>query len=70
MNQHIQFNVIYFNCAFTKLIFPKEGNITLATMPAHEIWVKARLSHSCSPSVGLIDFTVTAVSVVFFIVQV
>jgi hypothetical protein len=65
----IQFNVIYFNCAFTKQIVAKEGNRTLATMPAHESWVQARLSHSCSPSVGLVGFTVTAVSVAFCIVQ-
>jgi hypothetical protein len=66
----IQFNVIYFNCAFTKLIVPKEGNRTLATMPARESWVGARLSNSCSPSVGLTAFTVTTVSAVFCIVQV
>jgi hypothetical protein len=38
----IQFNVIYFNCAFTKLIVPKEGNRMLVAMPAHETWVEAR----------------------------
>jgi hypothetical protein len=41
-DETIQCNVIYFNCAFTKLIVPKEGNITLATMPARESWVGAR----------------------------
>jgi hypothetical protein len=66
---YIQFNVIYFNCAFTKLIVPKAGNITLATMPARESWVMARFSHSCSQSVGLIAVTVTTVSVVFCIVH-
>jgi hypothetical protein len=66
----IEFNIIYFNCAFTKLIVPKEGNITLATMPARESWVGARLSNSCYQSVGLIAFTVTIVSVVFCIVQI
>jgi hypothetical protein len=66
----IQFNVIYFNCAFTKLIIPKAGNRTLATMPARESWVVARLSHSCSQSVGLIAVTVTTVSVVFCIIQI
>jgi hypothetical protein len=39
-------------------------------MPARESWVMARLSHSCSQSVGLIDVTVTTVSVVFCIVQI
>jgi hypothetical protein len=66
----IQFNVIYSNCAFTKLIAPKAGNITLATIPAREIWVMARLSHSCFQSIGLIALTVTTVSVVFCIVQI
>jgi hypothetical protein len=66
----IQFNIIYFNCAFTNIIVPKEDNRTLATMPARDSWVGARLSNSCSPSVGLVDFDVTAVSVVFCIVQV
>jgi hypothetical protein len=66
----IKFNVIYFNCAFNKLIFPKEGNITLSTMPARESWVGAWLSNSCSPSIGLIAFTVTTVSVVFCIAQI
>jgi hypothetical protein len=66
----IQFNVIYFNVAFTKLIVPKAGNRTLATMPARESWVGARLSNSCSPSGGLIAFTVTTVSVFFCIVQI
>jgi hypothetical protein len=66
----IKFNVIYFNCAFTELIVPKAGNITLATMPARESWVRARLSHSCSQSVGLIAVTVTTVSVVFCTVQI
>jgi hypothetical protein len=66
----IKFNVIYFNCAFTKLIVPKEGNRTLAAMPARESWVGARLSNYCSPSVGMVDVTVTDVSVVFYIVQV
>jgi hypothetical protein len=56
--QRITFNVIYFNCAFTKIIVPKAGNRTLATMPARESWVGARLSNSCSPSGGLIAFTV------------
>jgi hypothetical protein len=70
ISTHMQFNVIYFNCAFTKLIFPKEDNRTLATMPACESWVGARLSNYCSPSVGLIDFTVTVVSVVFCIFQI
>jgi hypothetical protein len=65
-----KFNVIYFNCAFTKLIVPKEGNRALATMPARESWVGARLSNSCYPSVGLVDLTVTSVSVVFCILQV
>jgi hypothetical protein len=64
------FNVIYFNCAFTKLIVPKLGNRTLATLPGRENWVMARLSHSCSQFVGLIAVTVTTVSVVFCIVQI
>jgi hypothetical protein len=63
-------NVIYCNRAFTKLIVPKEGYRTLSTMPAREIWVGARLSNSCSPSVGVFDFTDTAVSVVFFVFQI
>jgi hypothetical protein len=42
----------------------------LATMPSRESWVGARLSNSCSPSVGLIDFTVTAASVVFCILHI
>jgi hypothetical protein len=66
----MQFNVIYFNCAFTKLIVPKAGNRTLATMPACESWVMARLSHSYSQSVGLIAVTVTTISVVFCIFQI
>jgi hypothetical protein len=37
-----KFNIIYFNCAFTKIIVPKAGNRTLATMPARESWVVAR----------------------------
>jgi hypothetical protein len=64
------FNVIFFNCAFTKLIVPKAGNRTLATMPARESWVMARLSHSCFQSLGLIAVTVTTISVVFCIVQI
>jgi hypothetical protein len=70
MSSTIQFNVIYFNCAFTKLIVPKAGNRTLATMPARKSWVMAQLSHSCSQSVGMIDVTVTTVAVVFCIVQI
>jgi hypothetical protein len=66
----VQFNVILFNCAFTKLIVPKAGNITLATMPARESWLMAPLSHSCSQSVGLIAVTVTTISVVFCIVHI
>jgi hypothetical protein len=68
--KEIQFNVIYFNCAFTKLIVPKAGNRMLAAMPARESYVMARLSHSCYKSFGLIDVAVTTVSVVFCIVQI
>jgi hypothetical protein len=68
VRSHIQFNVIYFNCAFSKLIVPKEGNITLATMPAHKSWVMARLSDSCSPSA--LDIAVNSRSVSFCVIQV
>jgi transcription termination factor NusB len=66
----IQFNIIYFNCAFSKLIFPKEGNITLSTMPVHMRWDMARLSHSCSPSESPLDIAVSSRYVGFYIIQV
>jgi hypothetical protein len=70
MVHDIQFNVIYFNCAFTKLIVPKEGNITLSTMTDHKSFIKAWLSHYCSPSDVLLDFTVISKSVGFSVIQV
>jgi hypothetical protein len=33
----------------------------LATIPAHKSWVRDRLYHSCSQSVGLVDIAETAV---------
>jgi hypothetical protein len=53
----ILFNIIYFNCAFSKLIVPQEGNIMLAKMPAHKSWVVVRLSQSCSLSESTFDVT-------------
>jgi hypothetical protein len=42
---NIQFNIIYVNCAFSKLIIPKEGNRALSTMPAQMSWIMARPGH-------------------------
>jgi hypothetical protein len=66
----IKFNVIYLSCDFTKLIVLKEGNSTLATMPAHNSWVKAWLSDSVSPSDVMLDITVFSKSVGFCFIQV
>jgi hypothetical protein len=47
---NILFIIIIFNCAFSKLIFPKEGNRMLATIHTQKSWAIARLSHHCSTS--------------------
>jgi hypothetical protein len=70
LEENIQFNIIHFNCAFSKLIFPKEGNIKLATMPVHKSWVVVWLSHSCSPSDIPFDVAGDSRSVGFCIIQV
>jgi hypothetical protein len=66
----IQFNVIYFNWAFSKLFVSKEGNRTLSTMPADKSWVMDQLSHSCSPSKSPLDIAVNSRSVGFCVIQV